>query len=277
MSIFLEFVQWLEANYWSIIVSAIISIPSLVVAIILYIKSKKVKLPHYSIRSTNIVRDLVSRLQHLQMLYSGQEIENLTATKIAFWNKGRDTINSQDIASADPLIISIKDGYKILDAKIIYTKNTANQFSVIPSDDRSYVKMHFDYLDKDDGAIIQILHTGKSSKDIEFCGKIKGSDKLTRVMPVESLPRYSESVGSYLSKSKRNLAFLAIILGTPLVMIFVSIPFFIIAAVSILFKIAVLIVVIILLIFWLMAGFMLLFNLLKRRIPKGFEVFEEDF
>lgn len=57
-------------------------------------------------------------LSHVpEMRYSGPQIENLTVTKIAFWNAGRDTIDNQDVASAGPFV-HVKEGYKILDVKI---------------------------------------------------------------------------------------------------------------------------------------------------------------
>ena len=36
----------------------------------------------------------------------------------------------------------------------------------------------FDYLDKDDGGVIQIVHTGKSSDDVNVEGAIKGAKEL---------------------------------------------------------------------------------------------------
>ena len=85
-------------------------------------------MPFYANRSINIVEDLVSRFESLKMLYSGQPIKNLTVTKTAFWNGGRDTIKGEDVASADPLSVHVKKGCKILNAKILYIKNPANQF-----------------------------------------------------------------------------------------------------------------------------------------------------
>lgn len=171
-----QFIEWLATNPWLIITSFIITITSLLLAIIFYIKGKKVKLLYYAIRSQNIVRDLISRIDSLDMLYANERIENLTATKIAFWNAGNDTINSNDIASVRPLTINVKEGYKILDAKTL-NYNPVNQFSIKLSDDKSQINISFEYLAKNEGAVIQLLHTGKSEQDIEIQGIIKDYSK----------------------------------------------------------------------------------------------------
>ena len=45
---------------------------------------------------------------------------------------------------------------------------------VIPKDGFNEYPVHFDYLDNDDGFTIQIIHDGKSDKDIKFLGKLPG-------------------------------------------------------------------------------------------------------
>ncbi|MCZ7363103.1 MAG: hypothetical protein O8C58_07200, partial [Candidatus Methanoperedens sp.] len=112
----------------------------------------------------------------MEMLYAGERIENLTATKIAFWNAGNVTISSNDFASkkpftikvkeckilrTEPYTVSVKTGYKILDVKKLYY-NPINQVEIKCSKDKSQIKINFEYLAKNEGAIIQLLHTGKS-------------------------------------------------------------------------------------------------------------------
>lgn len=81
-----QFIEWLAPNPWLSIAGFIIGITGIVLTIIFYFKSKRVKLLYYSIRSQNIVKDLVSRIDSLEMLYAGERIENLTAAKIVIWN-----------------------------------------------------------------------------------------------------------------------------------------------------------------------------------------------
>ena len=260
VSSYSQLTEWLETNPWWGFVGFIMAILGFASAIIIYIKVKNVKSPCYAVQSRNIVRDFVSKIDTLEMLYSGKPIENLTATKIAFWNAGRDTINSQDIASTDPLTVHVKKGCKILDTKVLYMKNLVNRFSITTADDLSNITLNFEYLDKEEGAIIQILHTGKSSEDIEIRGTIKGAGK-----PVQKhVPKLREAVPILpsLTDKMRRLIFALLIFIIP-------IPVFVRTFLGddIYLKVA---GVIFLIFYWGMG-----FKVIKRRLPKGFDVFEE--
>lgn len=269
MNSFLQLADWLGTNPWLSIASFIIAVISVVLAIIFYSKSKKVKSPCYAIRSINIVRDLVSKIESLEMLFAGQPIENLTVTKIAFWNAGNDTINSYDIPIAEPLTVHIKKGYQILDAKILYSKNPANQFSISTSDDHSFVNLQFDYIDKEEGGVIQLIHTGTTDEDIEISGTIKGAGKLIKKYVPRSDKIYPSSQNKQPSAKSRKLGryFLSILLfGLPLTIIANIFKGEINEIGELLFS------SLIILVYW---GFG--YHIIKRRIPKGFDVFEEEF
>ncbi|MFA4955650.1 MAG: hypothetical protein WC556_01590 [Candidatus Methanoperedens sp.] len=173
----IKYIELLEASPWFGFVGFLLAIISIAATIVIYQKSKRVKIPCYSIRSTSLVRDLVSKIEPLKIFYSSEPIENLTVTKMMFWNAGQDTINKQDIASAEPITVQVKEGYKILNPpKIIQMKNPANQFSI--TSNQSFITLNFDYVDKDEGVIIEFFHTGKSSEDVQVRGKIKGVGEL---------------------------------------------------------------------------------------------------
>ena len=202
------------------------------------------------------------------MLYSRQTIENLTVTKLAFWNGGRETINNQDIASIDPLAVYVKSGYKILSAKVLSSKNSSNQFSITTADDKSNMKLHFEYLDKNDGGVIQFLHTGKSSDDIEVRGTIKGAGK-----PINKSVRNIKNILSrpiipskYLSNKKRRMIFGFALFITPIIFIF---TIFSKPSPSPVTDIVISIFTLIL--YWGMGYYSM-----KRITPKGFDAFEDN-
>jgi hypothetical protein len=165
---------------WEPVLSISITFVSIVLAIYFYFRSKSIKIPVFSKESFNIIQDSISKLSDIKVSYKDEIINNLTITKIAFLNRGRETIDKTDIAEKDPLRITVKENLKILDAKIIYTsaKNDENVFCISNIEDNNSIKILFDFLDKDQGGIIQIAHTGTSSKDIAVTGKIKGVEKL---------------------------------------------------------------------------------------------------
>jgi len=156
-------------------VGTFLSLISLFAAYYFYRKSLRLKEPRWAITSNNLIRGYSSKLNELDILYKDHKVENLTISKILFWNRGRDTINRQDIATAEPLVIKSTEEVEILDAKILSNNNESSQISAeLENSQQSY--LIFDYLDYDQGAIIQIVHTGTSSKDIFVSGKIKSTE-----------------------------------------------------------------------------------------------------
>ena len=115
------------------------------------------------------------QLDNLRVFYQGVNIENLTISKILFWNDGTETIDREDIETVNHLRILSSNGVELLDAKVLTTNNQSCQFTVNLSSDKTSALLSFDYLDKKQGAVIQIVHTGTSSKDLNVTGDIKGA------------------------------------------------------------------------------------------------------
>ncbi len=161
-----------------------------IIGIALSIRSIKKKEPIYSIKSNNLISGSVSTLNKLLISYNNQKIENLTVSKILFYNRGSETINKQDIQTINPLRVSSESG-NILDASIIQVNHVSNNF-YLNNDDEHDISFGFDYLDIGQGAVIQIIHTGLASEDLNIDGDIKGvqrliqvpSDKLTSAKPM---------------------------------------------------------------------------------------------
>lgn len=254
-------IELIVPNPWFALLSFLIAIISVITAVFLYYQGKKVKSPYYAIRSFNIVRNLVSKVESLEMLYNGQHIKNLTVTKIAFWNAGRDTINREDIPTTEPLIIRINEKCKILNAKIINIKNPANQLSVSTSEDQLSCNINFEYLDGGEGGVFQLVHTDINDENIEFHGLIKGAGS-----PIKKKVPFI--IKTYNWKQKYLMIFVAIVL-------FVLPLFLIVMLIQNLEKmnnISVLISVVMFVTYWGLG-----FYLFKRRIPQGFESFGESF
>jgi hypothetical protein len=142
---------------------------------IFYRKSLRIKLPMYLMRTENLIRDNVSSMSGLKITYNDHGIANLSITSILFWNNGSETIDEQDRVRSNPLRVSTNEGVQILDAKIAISNNQANRLSVNVDEQGNHAYLFFDYLDKAQGGIIQVTHTGLSSDDLSLHGDIKGA------------------------------------------------------------------------------------------------------
>jgi hypothetical protein len=159
------------------VVIGLIAVVIGLIALVLYLKDRKVKKPRYEVRSYNIIRDFEAKTVPLDISYLGKDVGNVTISKVLFWNAGNETIKWEDVASAEPISISVVGGYTILYAKTIGVKNTANKIEEPERRGEASVVVKFEYLDKDDGAVVQLVHTGNSSEDIQVAGTIKGIGK----------------------------------------------------------------------------------------------------
>lgn len=151
----------------------------IILAVIFYIKSRKLKRPIYWMRTFEILKG-EEKFPKLSIAYESETINTVSLTKIAFLNAGNETIDSGDIAPKNPLRVEIGGSFKILDKSIVYHKNEANNFKLQETEEKNILKIDFDYLDKDEGAIFQIIHDGASADAINIRGSIKGVPHILR-------------------------------------------------------------------------------------------------
>lgn len=151
---------------------AIITITSFVYAIICQQKNKEKKEFSFSRQSNILISEKKSIFSKLSITYDNKPIDDLCVSQYAIWNSGNRTLNASDIVDSKELTISVSEGNTILDVEIIANTETTNNFSVEKNDENRVI-VRFDYADKKDGIVIQIIHTG-TTKDLSIDCKIKG-------------------------------------------------------------------------------------------------------
>jgi hypothetical protein len=142
---------------------------------IFYRRSLKIKQPLYLMRTENLIQDNIATISGLKITYNDHVVSNLSTSTIAFWNNGSETISDLDRVISNPLRISASRNARVLNAKIIFSHIQSNRLSVEIDDTGSNVYLLFDYLDKGHGGIIQVIHTGLSSRDLSITGDVKGA------------------------------------------------------------------------------------------------------
>lgn len=168
------------------IFGVVITTLSCILAVIFYLKSRKRKKPCYEMYSINLLNSELKHLKDIEIIYKGNYVKNLTATKLAFWNAGNETIDKSDIPESAPLTITGNNGTTIYHAEVISSSDASNQIrieenNIVDDSDpnaiditESYI-IKFDYLDQWQKGEIRILHSGISDKDIIVTGKVKGA------------------------------------------------------------------------------------------------------
>lgn len=138
---------------------------------------RKEREPCFDIASVNIIKETKSGINDLEIKYKRTNITNFTITQIYFWNDGKQSIRKEDIPSGNPIKIKIKNDYKILSYEQTADK-TENNFRITSSSDRKALNLKFDFIEKDDGILVRLYHTGLSDDDIEIIGNVIDGKKI---------------------------------------------------------------------------------------------------
>ncbi|WP_233237423.1 hypothetical protein [Bordetella sp. LUAb4] len=109
--------------------------------------------------------------------YYDQQIPRLTRTRVWIWNPSDPTIHRADIESTDPLRIHFDTDGQILAATVQKSHRNVTGFFVAPAPNSATdLVIEFNFLDRDDGALVEILHTGSSVRP-ELMGTVRGIPK----------------------------------------------------------------------------------------------------
>ena len=97
-------------------------------------------------------------------------------TYVWVWNNGKKPINKTDIPSQSSIKIIFRDEKftpKILDFEIIKVSRPEINFSASRISDTA-LSVSFDFLDQDDGVVLEVQHTGSAETELESEGVILG-------------------------------------------------------------------------------------------------------
>ena len=110
----------------------------------------------------------------LKLSFADKSVRDVYRTKFIFFNKGREPIRKNDIKD---IAIHFKEANILQPPVILKPSNAAIEFSakqIVKHGDNA-IELSFDYLDHNDGAVVEVLHT--KSKDITHSGTIIGADR----------------------------------------------------------------------------------------------------
>lgn len=178
----------------------LLAIGSLAASIYFFRKSRKEKAPVFLIKTFPLIKDNIAAVEGLHITINDQPIKTLSLARVAFWNKGRDTINAEDIAQSDKLRIELMGDGKIVGSKISFVRKSANSISTTTEGNK--IMISFDFLDHLDGCVVDLYHTGSQQAKVIVKGTIKGAAAITKGMLEETflLERFLDPIFDHLPK-----------------------------------------------------------------------------
>jgi hypothetical protein len=155
-----------------------IGVLSIIVAVVIYRASAIGARPVYYRRSFRVIGFNEDEfMQNVEILYRGKHVDRLTRTRVIFWNAGKKIIYGSDIVADDAVRCELSPDALALEVRVIKHTRDANKFTAIIDDNsQNRVILSFDYLDPQDGVVVELLHTD-SVPDPVVKGTIRGVPK----------------------------------------------------------------------------------------------------
>lgn len=198
----------LTDNYalaWLAWIGFAVGILGILLSYYFYVRNRNWKRPYCLTFTHAIAGRMLTEVPDFRITYKGKPVPRLAVTKLVFWNAGTDTIQAVDVPAAAPFAVSIADDAQFLNYKLDFVKKDANAVTLAIDKDLRRIDIAFDYFDKNDGFVVELLHTGKSDSAIALESVFKGAQPLVRrsAAALLSLPK---PIRQLLASERRSVA-----------------------------------------------------------------------
>ncbi len=146
-----------------------------VIGIFSYKISKSSAKPAYQKSSLRLIgRDEDNLPNEVTVSFQGKEVDRLTKTTLIIWNNGTEVLDGTNVITSDPISISFNETDNILSYKILKSTKKVNNIQITKNIANTHqLILNFDYLDPEDGFILEILHDSEL-RTPKITGTIKG-------------------------------------------------------------------------------------------------------
>jgi hypothetical protein len=156
-------------------IGLILALLSLLIGHYYYTKTFREKKVTFLVETKSILRCNMHGTSELEILCNGFNITGLSISNVIFWNSGTDLLHMvDDIVKGSPLQIRCSRDNLIIHASVSDDINQPGCLNLKLDEDRSTASLGFEYLDHLQSFTFQLVHTGSTSNDLEFLGKVKG-------------------------------------------------------------------------------------------------------
>jgi len=184
--------QWLVVNKgW------LLTVVGIIVGIVVLVLYDQKRAPRYAVLNRQLISHEQSDIEDVEIRYRGQRepITQLSSAQVLIWNSGRKAIKKNDVSST--LRLCILEGCKILRAEIEFRTQDANKFEVAKNRKKTKVNIDFKYMNKGDGVILSIIHTGIQGASLTLEGAIVESEPIKRVSLLHLRPRWKVNLVAF--------------------------------------------------------------------------------
>ena len=148
-------------------VSAIVGVAGVALALISLLLYRRSRIPGIIAFQSDDMSMIGDRTSFFpagaEVRYRGTPVPRITSSTVWIWNAGKKTVRGSDIVKRDPL--QLRFGGEVLNVRTRTVSREVVKFAIHTPKDTSEeatktVCLDFDFLDPDDGASLEVLHTG---------------------------------------------------------------------------------------------------------------------
>jgi hypothetical protein len=139
-----------------------------------YMKSRERIEPRYLLQHEPLLGSSSGAMNEVTLLFKGQKITNLNRCLLLIWNRGSRTLSRSAVVDSDKVRVSLPEGSKVLGVGIAQSTRPAIGLTASVDEPATIVTVDFDFLDKGDGGVIEILYQGNPSLKPKLVGSIRG-------------------------------------------------------------------------------------------------------
>lgn len=170
--------EYLNTSWVGVIITIVLSVIAILLSFIFFQKGKqKFSINHYTESTLLIDKKNTEKPDDVEIYFSKKPVDKLYKTLIYIWNSGNQTIRKNDLNTIDKFRIDIENDSEILSIKIVKTTRNVINFSLNNLINSQIHEIVFDYLDPNDGVVVEIFHNG-SLNDLKLKGTIVGISDL---------------------------------------------------------------------------------------------------
>lgn len=164
-------VKSVSQNHYFVLLTGVASLISFIIGVTLPIMQRKKKQLAYSLSTTELVNDKLSKVDGLDVTFKGVGVDQLSVTSVSIVNNGNEIIKKDDFHDDHELKICVSDDKcELIDAKV--TKQSSDTVGCEVSIKNNEIFVHFKIFEKKDCVSVNIYHTGSENSEFKIEGKI---------------------------------------------------------------------------------------------------------
>jgi len=171
---------------WRFVVTIISTIVFGVATIVLALKLVKKRQPVWAYETTKIIGLGSNAPPELKLTFNEQPVSDVYRTRVILFNKGNEPILNDNVTES--IIIQFKGAEILRQPDIRARSKEAIKLSAkqVVKGGHNSVEVNFLYLDHDDGAVVDVLHT--ASEEVTCTANIIGTQQIKNIGDFEPRP-----------------------------------------------------------------------------------------